>query len=375
MKKKHENGAVNITLLFVRDYFREKRCIIFLYILTVAVFMIVGSFYHLENLSRLGYAGVLTAFFWLVAGVYDGRKYVERRRRIRAAGEYPENASLLLGRGDGIKAEGVFDEGEGEDGSTMEAAYVALVEALCEKDRYKERLWEEKSREQSDYYVMWAHQIKTPIAAMRLLLNGQQSGQKERFLMQEELFKIEQYVEMALHYQRLESMSSDMVLKEYDLCTLLKQAVKKYSISFINSGLKLKLEEMQMRIVTDDKWFGFCVEQILSNSIKYTAQAGVLEGREVQEGEILLYMHEELPDTLVISDNGIGIRKEDLPRIFERGFTGYNGRMDKKATGIGLYLTKRILDRLGNTIRVESTEGIGTKVYITLVTSQSFSNE
>jgi len=329
------------------DYLREKRSVIFLYILTAAVFMLLACLYHLENLPKIGYGVVLTAFFWLVAAGYYGRQYVEKRKKIRTAQECLEQAAQLLA--------------EDRDISTLGGAYIALVEELCEQDRRRQSRWEEKSREQSDYYMMWAHQIKTPISAMKLLLCGQQGGQKGSFLLQEELFKIEQYVEMALQYQRLESMSSDMVLREYDLYTLLKQAVKKYSVLFINSGVSLKLQEMQVKTVTDDKWFGFCVEQILSNSIKYTAQ--------VKGGSVALYMEEGEPYTLVISDNGIGIRTEDMPRIFERGFTGYNGRVDKKATGIGLYLSKRILDRLGNTIRVESVEGEGTKVYITLVHS------
>ena len=109
--------------------------------------------------------------------------------------------------------------------------------------------------------------------------------------------------------------------------------------------------------LTDEKWLGFCIEQILSNSIKYTAPA---------TGCISIYLWEQEPHTLVVEDNGIGIRPEDLPRIFERGFTGYNGRMDKKSTGIGLYLCRQILDRLGNQIRVESRENQGTRVYLSL---------
>lgn len=362
MRESKENNRENAVLGFWLDYLKEKRQIILLYILTAVMFVVLGCFYHLENLFKLFYGVVLTAFFWIVAGIYYGGRYVEKRKRVRTAGEYPEQAAEAFTREKNIRGGSFLGNISADEGSTLENAYIAVVEALCEKDRYKQNLWEEKSREQSDYYMMWAHQIKTPISAMKLLLNGQQGGTKESFLLQEELFKIEQYVEMALHYQRLESMSCDMVLQEYDLYTLLKQAVKKYSVLFINSGIKLRLQKMQVKTVTDDKWFGFCVEQILSNSIKYTAQA--------REGTVSLYMQEGETYTLVIEDNGIGIRKEDLPRIFERGFTGYNGRMDKKATGIGLYLCKRILDRLGNTIRVESTEGAGTKVYITLVSDK-----
>ncbi len=353
-----------------KDYLKEKRPVICLYLITAVTFWGLACLYRLENLPKIGYGVVLTACFWIFAGIFYGRRYVEKRKRISMAQEHPDNVWEFLIRERKQREGGAIGALEEGEGAMLENAYISLIETLCDRDRRRQDIWEEKSREQSDYYMMWAHQIKTPISAMKLLLNGQSAGQKESFLLQEELFKIEQYVEMVLHFQRLETMSQDMVLKEYDLYGLLKQAVKKYSVLFINSAVRLELEPMQMRTVTDDKWFSFCVEQILSNSIKYTAQARGLAGREPKEGTVSLYIQEAEPDTLVIGDNGIGIRQEDLPRIFERGFTGYNGRMDKKATGIGLYLSKRILDRLGNTIRVESVEGAGTRVYITLVTKQ-----
>lgn len=360
---------------FWKDYLKEKCPVICLYLITAVTFWGLACLYRLENLSKIGYGVVLTACFWIFTGIFYGRRYVEKRKKISMAQEYPDNVWEFLIRERKQREGGAIGALEEGESAMLENAYISLIETLCDRDRRRQDIWEEKSREQSDYYMMWAHQIKTPISAMKLLLNGQSAGQKESFLLQEELFKIEQYVEMVLHFQRLETMSQDMVLKEYDLYGLLKQAVKKYSVLFINSAVRLELEPMQVRTVTDDKWFSFCVEQILSNSIKYTAQARGLAGREPKEGTVSLYIQEAEPDILVIGDNGIGIRQEDLPRIFERGFTGYNGRMDKKATGIGLYLSKRILDRLGNTIRVESVEGVGTRVYITLVTKQELNYE
>ncbi|MGB4381461.1 MAG: ATP-binding protein, partial [Bacillota bacterium] len=204
-----------------------------------------------------------------------------------------------------------------------------------------------------DYYTTWAHQIKTPIAAMRLLLQSEQSETNSELL--EQLFKIEQYVEMALQYLRLENISSDLVLKEHSLDTIVKQAVRKYSNSFIRKKIKLNYAELNHNVLTDEKWLVFVIEQILSNALKYT-----------DSGEISIYMDDEMPDTLVIEDTGIGIAEEDLPRVFERGFTGYTGRIDKKATGIGLFLCKQILDRLSHTITIESQVGEGTKVKIGL---------
>ena len=170
------------------------------------------------------------------------------------------------------------------------------------------------------------------------------------------MFKIEQYVEMVLTFQRLESLSSDLVLQEYELGSILRRTAKKFSILFINKGLALELPETKARVLTDEKWFGFCLEQLFSNSIKYTRQ-----------GKIAVYVEECAESVrLELEDTGIGIRPEDLPRIFEKGFTGYNGRMNKKSTGIGLYLCRRIFDHLSIRVNVESQEGKGTRASMEL---------
>jgi signal transduction histidine kinase len=172
-----------------------------------------------------------------------------------------------------------------------------------------------------------------------------------------ELFKIEQYVDMVLQYLRIDSASTDYVLKKYSLDSIVRQAVRKYAKLFINKKICLDFSELNCEVLTDEKWLVFVVEQILSNSLKYT-----------ESGKISIYMDKEKNKTLVIEDTGIGIAEEDLPRVFEKGFTGYNGRTDKKSTGIGLYLCKRILTKLSHTISIESGIGHGTKVKIGLDT-------
>ena len=204
----------------------------------------------------------------------------------------------------------------------------------------------------TDYFTLWAHQIKTPIAAMRLLLQ-QDTEEIEQFYERRkecegELFKIEQYVEMVLQYLRLNSSVNDFVLQEYSLDDIIRQAIHKYAPMFIRKKLALHYNAVDVKVVTDEKWLVFVVEQILSNAIKYTA-----------EGGISIYMEEGM---LVIKDTGIGILAEDLPRVFEKGYTGYNGRSDKKASGIGLYLCKQILQKLGHKVCVESEPGKGTQV-------------
>lgn len=206
-----------------------------------------------------------------------------------------------------------------------------------------------------DYYTLWAHQIKTPISAMHLILQSEESDLSSELSM--ELFKVEQYVEFVLQYLRLESMSSDLVLRKQSLDNIVKQAVRKYSRMFIRKKIKLNFKELNCDILTDEKWLVFVIEQLLSNALKYT-----------KDGTISIYIDKISKKTLVIEDTGIGIREEDLVRIFERGFTGYNGRWDKKSTGLGLYLCKQILNKLSHSITIESRVDEGTKVKINLET-------
>ena len=218
-------------------------------------------------------------------------------------------------------------------------------------------------KELLDYYGMWVHQIKTPIAALDILLQNTEQmlyQLDEKEMMQEtisvsdmkmELFKIEQYVEMALNYLRVEDISSDLVFKKHELDDMVRQVIRKYAKIFISKKIKIDFKLTKACIVTDEKWFIFVLEQIISNALKY-----------IKKGQIFIYMKEK---SLVIEDTGIGIPAEDLPRIFEKGFTGYNGRENKKSTGIGLYLCKNIMDKLQWNITVDSEVGSGTKIYLT----------
>ncbi len=241
-----------------------------------------------------------------------------------------------------------------ESMEAIEKDYVELLNILFEEKTKIALLADNKNKELIDYYTMWVHQIKTPIAAIRLLLQTEETAQNPELLM--ELFKIEQYVEMVLQYLRMESISSDLLLKKFSLDDIVKQAVRKYAKLFIRKKIRLHFLELNCEVLTDEKWLVFVLEQILSNALKYTHEGG----------DISIYMDEALPKTVVIEDTGIGIEAEDIPRVFEKGFTGYNGRCDKKSTGIGLYLCNRILTKLSHTIVLESQVGTGSKVKIGL---------
>ena len=230
--------------------------------------------------------------------------------------------------------------------------YQEEIRNLQRNHREENQKWE-NLREKQDFFALWAHQIKTPIAAMHLLLQSEETDTAD---CRQELFKIENYVEMALNYLRFEEMSNDLVLERNSLEALVRQTVKKYAFVFIHNHIAIKLRDLDYRVLTDEKWFCFVLEQILSNALKYTRQGSVTIFAEKDDEGI----------RLTIRDTGIGIRSEDLPRIFEKGFTGYNGRMDKKARGLGLYLCKGICEKLGHRIEVFSTEGKGTDMCITM---------
>lgn len=254
-----------------------------------------------------------------------------------------------------------FELGDlGAAGNLLEEDYVKLLEILFDHKCMEESAHLKQYKEMLDYYTMWAHQIKTPIAAMRLLLQSIKETEdgKEDFRcgiseLEEQLFKIEQYVEMVLSYLRMGNMSSDMLIKEYSLNSMVKQVIRKYAKSFIRKKISIELGDLDHMVLTDEKWMVFVIEQLISNCLKYT-----------RTGKISVYMAEDRDKTLVIEDTGIGIQAEDLPRIFEKGFTGFNGRADKKSTGIGLYLCKSIVTKLSHTIEIQSAPGEGTKVFL-----------
>ncbi|RHP29905.1 sensor histidine kinase [Lachnotalea sp. AF33-28] len=228
-----------------------------------------------------------------------------------------------------------------------------LLERLLERNKDLISQADRARTDQTDYYTMWTHQIKTPLFAMKLLIESD-VGITVRGSMEQELFKTQEYVDMALQYLRIQSMSNDLEIRECSLKDAVHSAVKKYSVIFIHKKLKVKLDQLEVMVLSDEKWLVFAIEQILSNALKYT-----------EEGGVHIYCMEK-SKMLFIEDTGIGIRSEDLPRIFDKGFTGYNGRSGKKSTGIGLYLCRQVLDKLGNTVSVESEPGRGTRFCIDL---------
>ncbi|MDE6845295.1 MAG: sensor histidine kinase [Lachnospiraceae bacterium] len=335
------------------SYLKDRFKIICFYGVIVAVFLGIAALYDYRQVLRnMFYAVEVCLFFGLLFVLMDYRNYRAR--------------CITLFQALNKEGERVSDLPEAR--SLQEMLYGQLLMEEEQEKRKLLTLYDEKQKDMADYYTMWAHQIKTPIAALRLLLqnkegmeNGQDEAERQRE--SEELFKIEQYTQMALYFARLDSPSSDFMFKEYDVFEIVKQAVRKYSVLFLHSGLSFRMDEFEINVVTDEKWLCFVVEQVFSNALKYTHQGGIAIYGSDAEGN----PEKGKVSYLTIEDTGIGIRESDLPRIFERGFTGYNGRMDKKATGLGLYLCSQIMKRMQHTIQVKSEPGTGTKVILGFV--------
>jgi len=221
---------------------------------------------------------------------------------------------------------------------------------LVEMQLYQQRSdAERKLTDLLDYYTLWVHQIKTPIAASQLLVAEVADRQLKQQL-EQEIFKIDSYTNLVLQYLRLESFHDDLVLKKVPIEDLVKEIIRKYALFFIQKGLNVNLHDLDKEIVTDKKWLLVVIEQIISNSLKYTKEGGLEIYMEGQE--------------LCIKDTGIGIKNSDVLRVFERGFSGYNGRLTQQSSGLGLYLSKKISEELGHQIRIESEVGKGTIVRI-----------
>lgn len=310
-----------------------------LLLLVCCVLVFAGSFllYHLP-LAAVLYPSALCAMLVLGWFLADYRKLREKRKRLSRLAALPDDLTEQL---------------EGEPGS-LDEAYGDIIRNLYQREQDFRREQQRREAERADYYTTWVHQIKTPIASMYLSLENEDSPLSRS--LGEELQRIEQYVRMVLTFQRLDSVDTDYVFRECPLDPLVKGALRKFAAQFIRKGIRLDYTPIEKSVVTDEKWLSFVVEQLLSNALKYTRQ-----------GAVSIYMED---GCLCIRDTGIGIAPEDLPRIFDRGYTGCNGRTDKKASGLGLYLCRRICANLGHPITAQSTPGVGTLMKLDLSQSQ-----
>ena len=315
----------------IKSYIKKNLKIYLLLIVFIFIFVLIFYLYNLP-FECLFYGGLLCFLVSLIASIIDYNNYRKSYIDLKYLETNILNSMEDLPKSLDIRVE----------------YYQKIIERLHNEVERLKIEDNKKMEDLADYYSMWIHQIKTPIAAMNFLLDNEETDVK---VFKQELFKIERYVEMVLTYIRLGSETSDYVITSIDLDEVVRENIKKYATLFINKKIKLNYVSHETYVISDKKWFGFAFEQLLSNAIKYTKIGG----------EISINISE---NELIIEDNGIGIYEEDLPRIFEQSFTGLNGRYEKKSSGLGLYLCKKTLDKLQHKIEITSEVNKGTKVKV-----------
>lgn len=323
----------------IKSYIKKNLKIYLLLIVFIFIFVLIFYLYNLP-FESLFYGGLLCFLVSLIASIIDYNNYRKSYIDLKHLESNILNSMEDLPKSLDIRVE----------------YYQKIIERL-HNEVEKLKIEDNKKMEGLvDYYSMWIHQIKTPIAAINFLLDNEEIDVKA---FRQELFKIERYVEMVLTYIRLGSETSDYVITSINLDEVVRENIKKYATLFINKKIKLNYVSHETYVISDKKWLGFAFEQLLSNAIKYTKSGGEIS-INISESE------------LVIEDNGIGIYEEDLPRIFEQSFTGLNGRYEKKSSGLGLYLCKKTLDKLQHKIEITSEVNKGTKVIVSFPKKDMF---
>lgn len=214
--------------------------------------------------------------------------------------------------------------------------------------------YRDRENEYREYIETWVHEIKTPIASTRLIIENNQNEVTRNI--NYEIKKIEEYIEQVLYYSRSNNVSKDYLIKEVSLATVVRSVIKKNSRDFISKSITVDIEAVEGTVYSDAKWLEFILNQVIGNAIKYMRE---------RNGKVKIYtIHNENNIVLTIEDNGIGIIEKDINRVFEKGFTGENGRQFGKSTGIGLYLCKKLAEQLGLGLTLTSKTGEGTKVRI-----------
>lgn len=244
----------------------------------------------------------------------------------------------------------VIEEANFQEAKIINSALKECNKAMHEKVKY----YKDEQIEYREYIETWVHEIKTPIASAKLILDNDDSNLGEKISY--EMKRVEGFIEQALYYARSNDVSKDYIIKEFDLRSVVMKAVKSNSRDFINRKIKLNIKDIDGTIFSDAKWVEFIVNQIIINAVKFSKSGS---------GEVSIYSKvNENNIILTIEDNGVGINEKDIDRVFEKGFTGDNGRKFGKSTGIGLYLCKKLCEKLGIGISLDSKENEGTKVNI-----------
>lgn len=323
-----------------KKYLRYRAPAIVVYVAAMAVCFALMPLYRLPEAAF--YIFLLTSF---VLGGAAWADFVHFSSKMKKLDRMASDPSLFRD----FTAEERLDPVEERIFAAMGSLDNSCRRRLEEEENTRRLMW--------DYFTAWAHNIKTPIAAMYLLLEKEEGGRKRE--LKEQLFKTEQYVDLAMAYARVDSPTNDFLLRRFSLDEVVRRAVKKHAALFIGRDIGIELIPTEMTVLSDEKWLGFVLEQLVSNAVKYTPTGG----------KVKIYSPSEY--VLAVSDTGPGVPPEDLPRIWERGYTGYNGHGENHSSGIGLYLSGRILSLLGHPFSASSPPGEGLTVSVDLKTRET----
>ncbi len=334
------NAAWGISFMKLSDFIKDK-----LYLILSAALTFVTMFLFLQAVHCNKQVIITVALlFWAFVFIMLTVEYLRRR-------VFYQNAYTILNDLDQkyLLTE-IVEEPQFIDGVIFYDVMQEINKDMLEHvNEYKYR--EEDYR---NYIEMWVHEIKTPLAAARLIIDNHDNEVTQSIA--EELDKVENLVEQTLYYARSTTLEKDYIIKEMPLQPSVHKVIRRHAKEFIYRNIKVETQGLSETVYSDAKWLEFILNQIISNALKYSESGGKIriETKKCEDSLILS-----------IQDEGIGISLNDLPRIFDKGFTGHNGRNNEKATGMGLYLCKLLCDKLYLSISASSNEGQGTTIRIT----------
>jgi len=324
----------------LKDYLIERLPFL---LLNLVIFIIIVGMMELININR--YFILLIFFIWFVPILtYISIEFIKRKTLFTEVNNILDHLDKKFLLPEIMK--------KPED---IEGKFLYDVLRRTNKDMHEHvKNYRDRENEYREYIETWVHEIKTPIASTRLIIENNPNNITRNI--NDEIKKIEEYIEQVLYYSRSNNVSKDYIIKEVSLSALVKTVIKRNSRDFISKGIKIDMESVKGTVYSDAKWLEFIVNQLIGNATKYNQKS---------DGRVTIYtISNENNTILTIEDNGIGIIDKDINRVFEKGFTGDNGRKYGKSTGLGLYLCKKLAEQLGLGITLTSEAGEGTKVSI-----------
>lgn len=328
----------------IKAYLWDKKYLIFIYLITVlftGIVISIGESVAVSQSNGLYFIEVSMLLF----AIYLAVDYIVKNRYYKKLKEISDLEGL-----DWVNSLPIAVSSE-------QRIYNELLQKQYQVINKKLSEHQTKSIENREFITMWVHEIKTPIAVSKLIIENSLDHPSEEVLYSigDEIDKIEDFVQMTLFYSRTDDFAKDYIINSIELKKIVNECIKRVFSSITNKNLNLQLKNLDLQIDSDKKWLGFIIKQILDNAIKYSPS----------NGKISIYAESHQDErTLIIEDEGPGIKEEDIIRVFDKNFTGNNGRKYVTATGIGLYLSQKIARKLGHRITIASDSGKGTKLII-----------